>query len=213
MPYNLLNTKKLYYGIYPYKLTLSFHTLRNKSKAGEPLFLKKRDEVWQYFLTKYGYKRLDKWKKNWEFRISESYWTIYVYLKNFRDVEELMARYSEFIHEYERPESPEQLAALQNEAKIVIKDTLYFNTFRWRLGCKVKTLQDCDEISDWLNEYGDNAGWKSYEDWVFTSSSGSIYLKDEKQIMLLRLLLGPKVKFVEKVVLKNEIESSEASNG
>lgn len=215
MSYKLLATKKLYYGTYPYKITLSFWNAKDKrGSRSRNAVVDLQSQVWDFFTRKYTFRRVDTWKKDWLFRISESYYKDCVYFKNHNDVEEFMATFNEYIESYERPESAEQLAALENEAKIVIKEQLYFNTFRWRLSCKIKTMADSDEIHDWLVDYGQNAGWKSYEDWVFTSSSGSIYLRDEKQIMLLRLLLGPKVKFVEKVLLKSEVDKlNEVENG
>lgn len=205
MAYKLVNTKKLFFSQYPYKVTLNFIGIPTNKRHAR--FSETMNDIWVWIKKTYNKTRYETWKKDWDIRVSESYNIVHIYFRNYIHIEQFMARFNEYIEIYERPENNEQLELLKNEDKIIIRDSLYYNMFRWRVQCKIKNFHDCDEISEWLNEYGENAGWDSYKDWVFTSSSGSIYLKDEKQILLLRLGIGNKMKFVEKVILKSELEA------
>jgi len=199
MAYAIHNTKKLYFGTYPYKISLSF-----KPAIGFNNFTNKRNLIKSWVEKHYGIKHNDKWKKNWCIRLTESYYSFNFYARTKDDADKIIKKFSNDISGYERPENEEHLNILLQEEKIIIKDYLYHNLYRYRFQCKNRNKEDWSEIYEWISEYGKNAGWTN-DDWDFTWSSGSLYIRDVNQLLIVRLALNHKINYLEKVVLKSEI--------
>ncbi|RYF14499.1 MAG: hypothetical protein EOO77_14225 [Oxalobacteraceae bacterium] len=111
-----------------------------------------------------------------------------------------------FIISVTMPESAQALAAINGDVRIEIRDTLYWNKYRWAAVCKALSEDQLDEIRDWTDSYKDQ--FTSGDDRImmsYSSSSPRIFFNEEDDLFMFKFAFFNRISRLEKVLLKKEI--------
>lgn len=198
MAYTQKDTTRLYWSKYAFKVIVKVDPY---SITGS----KKFNTLYRQICIQYGKSPYTVWQATDQFRIQRNHLTTSLYFENRNDAEGFITKHPRLIVEYERPATKEQETALWSEARVILRDQLFYNQFRYKAYLSVKTKHDQEMVMDWIDDYGHNSGWNTGEHYIFTPSSGLLYINDPDMILQLRLGLGGMFKNLDKVLLKNEL--------
>lgn len=199
--------KKLYWGKYPFRIVLKF---RIKKKTRYAYMDFKQSNKLQGAINPHL-------PEKGKFRTTDNGYTITYYFQDKDKAQEVatLAENTSFIviDEISRPNDEAHLALLLDDHKVITRKAYFFQKYQW---CIVLRSIDFSEhlfIYQWASEYFDVIvdDRRNYEtaanDRVLLSKShvlSKIYLKEEDDVIMTKLVAGTMIKRVEKVVLLEE---------
>ncbi|RYD44949.1 MAG: hypothetical protein EOP83_31095 [Verrucomicrobiaceae bacterium] len=185
------DSAKLFFKKFPYKIVLDSYRYEDRKVVTQTSITRSRDEV--------------------QVRAQGGYYNVY-----FRDestAAEFLSENAKYVVSVALPTSTEALSAISTDTRIEIRDSLYWNKFRWAAVCKSLDLDQIDELRDWLSNFKEQCGEVSDDRIMFSYSTSSprVYFADEDDLFMFKFSFFNRISRLEKVLLKKEISNEHFS--
>jgi hypothetical protein len=178
------DSTKLFYKRYPYRVVLDCF----KIKAA-------RFQISEYYAD----------REDVKFRKQGGFFNCY--FDDESEANRFVAKHSSYVVSVTMPSSPEVLQAISDDTRIEVRDTLFWNKYRWAAVCKSLDEEQIEELRDWLNSYKEQCGEVNDDkiQFAYSSSSPRIYFTDEDDLFMFKFSFFNRISRLEKVLLKKEI--------
>jgi hypothetical protein len=179
------DSTKLFYKRYPYRVVLDALKMEKLAYA----------EICEAYAD-----RMDvKFRKQGGF--------INCYFQSESETDQFVNEHRTHIVSVAMPSSREVLQAISDDTRIEVRDTLYWNKYRWAAVCKSLDEEQIDELRDWLNSYKEQCGETNDDkiQFAYSSSSPRVYFSDEDDLFMFKFSFFNRISRLEKVLLKKEI--------
>lgn len=178
---------KLFFKKFPFKIVLDSYRYEDRKVVTQTAFSRSPDEV--------------------RVRAQGGYYNVY-----FRDeatAVEFLIENVDYVASVSAPSSNDALSAISNDTRIEIRESLYWNKYRWAAVCKSLDLEQVEELRDWLSNFKEQCGETSDDRIMFSYSASSprIYFTDEDDLFMFKFSFFNRISRLEKVLLKKEISS------
>lgn len=135
---------------------------------------------------------------------------VVVFFKNKEDAEHLINQIKEQVLEVWQPVCDDQVKQLNDDHKIVFRDKLFYGTFDWCITCQLLDNTNRRELIDWATEYFELHKSFISERIVFSDGRHiKFYLRDESDVIIVKIAQSDRIRKIEQVVLTNTLNSQE----
>ena len=211
-------SQKLLYKHYMYKIKLVFKmdtlTFASNDKLDRDKFAK-RVPSWLNRYCKDKSRTTGAWnsrrinyiqngKKKYK---SEYEYTLLVYLKDLAAYNKVFKKYEKYVTEIMAPASADHEELIRQGSILEVRSKLYYKEYRYRIIFKrTYSIDVIDEIDNAVKNGIHNDDCTDSEDQnYYVSSTNTIYLKNNEDVMFMRLSVGHLIKNLTIVVLDTEL--------
>jgi len=138
-------------------------------------------------------------KKSW--KLFQTYSSFHYYFLNKEDMECFISGNSKNVISVYQPLRDNDINILMSETDIYIRNTLFYNQYRYCMHFKCMDSKKIDELDEWVvNFFGED------EERYFYNNCGirKLYLKNKDDIFLTRIAFSQYILKVQKVILRSE---------
>lgn len=127
-----------------------------------------------------------------------------VYFNDVTDVLRTVDVLGSYILSVATPASDKEFEVMASDTRVEIRDTLYWGKYRWVATFKTLTVEQANEVTEWLRNFKEMNG---DEDRSFISFSNPprAYFTDENDLFYFRVVFYQHISRIEKALLKKEI--------
>lgn len=159
------------------------------------------------------------WDTDWDafFKGQDSQCSVRIYLKTAVDYDFVIKSFNQHVVETSKPYNESHIDLLKSNASVRIKPKLIYGKFRYVVVFRSYLGQeDTDKLSDWVEhsldlQNTDAVKWMLYS-WgtndVTWYHSPRLYLRDESDVIMVRIAWEEKIKQILVVLLQHEVDGS-----
>lgn len=198
------DTTKLYYKKYPYRVVFDFMVFNKDNGFKYSCQIGMEDIKFEYIDT--SAINNDTGPRG-EFRIRSQGGYTNIYFMNDADAADFIERNTRYISSVSLPDSNAALSAIKDDVRIEIRDSLFWHRYRWAAVCKSLTLEQVDEVREWINGFKEQIDDQGSDRVMFSYSSSSprIFFAEEDDLFMFKFSFFNRISRLEKVLLKKEI--------
>lgn len=195
------NTSRLYFGQFPYKICLS--------RSGPVNY-----RMWKSGWNPVNCLKLLKRKKSsfrvytrirWQKRKSQIVYKMYLFLSSKLDYDIFVKKYSKYIESITEPYSDHHVDLLKENTHVILRENLIYKKYRYVVNFRRAWHQSIDDIDKWVNDnFYKNIGCGDIK-WHPYGYNPRIYLKNQEDLVLIKLTWGDRIRQITWVQLLNEL--------
>lgn len=196
-------TSKLFYGKYPFSVTVDHKLLRNGGcETNRHIRHFKVYKALEWLCQELGV-------TDYRTRVSSD--TTQIYLACEQNALAIIESAHKSILRFHAPRNPQERKILEDDTRLIIRDNLFWNHFRYRIVYrsmrKANTLEVEEFFADFLNFMGETERLQRFS--FNYSDPIKVYIADEKDLLLVKIAHNDIILRIEKVILRNEIDAPE----
>lgn len=205
-------TTRLFFRRYAYKVVLE--DVINKSHIGAHWMSPRIMRRW-FFDSQIAYKLV--WDTDWAayFAGNDSRSRVRIYLDNERDYETVLSEFNKHVIQVSTPYHPSHIELMKSNALMRIQPKLVYGKFRYTIIFKTwLSPAIAEDLSAWVKNSLDYEN-KSAVKWVQTlpmsnvwSYSPRLYLRDEADLIMVKLAWKDEIKQIQIIMLQSEAEDA-----
>lgn len=200
------HTSKLYFGKYPYKITLA-----RSAKLGDPDF----NIGWTVHNAECFFKANGiKYRMYNQVRHTGKRETLVtinssIFLCTQVDFDRCMAEWSGYVQSVTSPFKATHVDLLKDRTEIVVRSTLLFKRFKYVVLFKREYREDMSDVTSWVTDNFNlmpsktaTAKWNGFSWWP------RLYLTNESDLMLTKLTYGERIRGITVICTFDELEQN-----
>jgi|SRR5476651_522436 len=135
---------------------------------------------------------------------------VVIFLQSQEDADHLISNVKEQVLEVWQPVSDDQIKLLSEDHKVVVRDKLFYGTYDWCVTCHILNKESRRSLIDWATEYFELQESFITERLLFSDGRHiKFYLREESDVLIVKIAQSDAVRKIEKVVLKNTLITKE----
>jgi hypothetical protein len=194
---------KLYYKIFPYKITFErTATLSNGKKQWGNGWTPQKCVKW---IDQKNWAHRIKTKISVKKRIKQVSVTMNLYLETRQAFDSCMQKYSKYITNITAPHDDSHIDLLKNNNHIVIRKNLLYKKFRYVVNFRRTWHTPIDDIDDWMQENYAKLMHNGHIKWVSNGYNPRVYLANEEDLVFVKLTWGERIREITTIHLLAEL--------
>jgi len=185
-------TSKLFYGKYPYKITLARTRISNDpdfnigwTVHAANVFLKLENIVHRLYTQIRGNDA------------DVSVVTSNLFLSNQHDFDRCVAMWKPYVQSITSPYNEDHIDVLKNKTEIIIRDRLIYRKYRYIITFKRKYKEDISDLTEWVcNTFATSPSSVADAKWVVSGWNPKLYLKNDTDFVITKLTHSDRIRSI-----------------